>query len=969
MIMASPFGRPVRRVEDSPPATAGNSIPTRSNTGAHLRRRRTDGPLLLALAALAWLLGSPTRAEAYCANVAQAKNLRIFQYNVHGMPPRWGDLSANEDVYQISDEARMKAIADEILADDPDIVTLNEVWQEDEGGKGTFIKKLAKRYPFSIRYVRGLGSWPIPSRSLNDAGLMLFSKDPFIKFSQPVPTDAFGYYGFEACNGSACADWGPLHAPDEVAVHTYDWGPPVQFNGDDKHAQKAVMMVRLQGACPYVVAFTHSDADEELEDQDARKAQLAVIKDLINASLTTAQKDREPIFLTGDLNVDGNAAPEPHQQLLYGDGSGSTEYGVQFDGDDPNASPSAAFYDCGQPAGLGKCQLSTSGKLFTDSWGAETSPTDFGQTNHGTVGAAFDFNFVDNAGQRLDYIFHSNPVGAEGSIPFLCMQHITRDFKLVDPARSDHMAIRADFNGSFPRCNAREKASDENPLGPANGAEPVEFDPSGNKTFSDLSTQLRFPGSNQWYIVKDAGTFAVAVTDSIHLSTKIGAAVYHHSDLSREIVGFHKETSTWVPDFPEAQPVTAIKYQLDDPPYLVRVYGMVNATLPPTDENFHKADRTFPSGGSGQAYKVSFHMSRCASFDDSCSLSAGAVRNMVWPDQALNADDMAYFTFYTDAARSTTFNAITFPELNLFVEPLLADQAQAFDTADVHLFKSTYDKTKGDCIAGPPPCNEEIPGAFATWSSWIDDEGEVGFEETRGKLVEGTLPPATPGTPQKWLLKLGRPDPDPDTGFTAFTERLRYETTLTYFLPDAGNKAMTCHIQQSFMYDDQIGLKVFTDSGNPRWDCDQASCPELAVTSPGPTSYVGQFDEEGTPRPLGSTFAGPYNEFVLPSLYEDVLNGSDFEYLIYAKNTFSSTDPLFNPFPSPWEDDAKILPLDPTEGGDAVSSKARVFHWCGEEGGNNVPANESIPYPIWNCKNAEFWYTMGYQLSHDDLRK
>lgn len=125
---------------------------------------------------------------------------------------------------------------------------------------------------------------------------------------------------------------------------------------------------------------------------------------------------------------------------------------------------------------------------------------------------------------------------------------------------------------------------------------------------------------------------------------------------------------------------------------------------------------------------------------------------------------MADFTFYTDAARSTTFNAITFPELNLFVEPLLADQAQAFDTADVHLFKSTYDKTKGIVSPARRPATRRSPGAFATWSSWIDDEGEVGFEETRGKLVEGTLPPATPGTPQKWLLKLGRPYPDPDTG-------------------------------------------------------------------------------------------------------------------------------------------------------------------------------------------------------------
>lgn len=924
-------------------------------------RRKMAATLALTVGVLCALLGVSRRAEAYCA--ASPKNLRIFHYNVHGLPARPGDLDGNEDIYQISDETRMKAIADEILSDDPDVVILNEVWQEDEGGKGTFISKLAKRYPFSIRYVRGYGSSIMPGDSLNDSGLMLFSKDPFIKFSQPVPSDTWGYSGFESCAGSACADWGPLHANDEVAVHTYSYGPPVEYNGADKHAQKAFMMVRLQGACPYTVGFTHTDADEELEDQQARTVELGIIRDVINASLTASQKDQEAVFLVGDLNVDGNAAPSPHHQLPMADGSGSTEYGVQFDSSDPHASASAAFYSCKQPASFGSCLFSQGGKMLTDSWAYETSPTDYGQTNHGTANA-FDFNFANDSGQRLDYIFHNNPKSPEGLAPFMCMQHITRDFKLVDPPRSDHMALRADFNGSFARCNAREKFSATNPTGPAMGAEPVVFDATGNKTFMDANTKLRFPGSNQWYIVKDKGTFSVAVTDGVNMSPKIGAAVYHHGDLSREKVVFHKETSIWTPTFPEAKPVIGLKYQFDDPPYYIRVYGMGNAGLLPSDPNFHKADRSYPSASGGVNYRVSFHMSRCASFDDSCSLTAGSVQQMDWPNQAINGDDMAYFTFYADAAETT--GGVSFPSIDFYVEPNLGYTNLGFDANRVRFFKAdTYQKTHGDCWEGAaPPCNDDMEGVIGSWSPPVDHEGMPNAKETRGTVVSGALPPDTIGTPKKYLLKLGRPDPA-----LAFSEWVRYETSLTYFLPDAGNKSMTCHIQQSYMYDDQIGLKVQFDGGEPKTDCSQSSCPQLSTPSSGPASYVGQFDDGGTQHAVGSNFAGPFTEYALPSLYEDVKNGSDFEYLVYAQNAATTEDPTWTVILDDWRDDAKIFPLGPTEGGDTAESKPRTFYWCGEEGGNNTTANNSVTYPVYQCNDAEFYYTMGYYLTHDDQRQ
>jgi hypothetical protein len=198
---------------------------------------------------------------------------------------------------------------------------------------------------------------------------------------------------------------------------------------------------------------------------------------------------------------------------------------------------------------------------------------------------------------------------------------------------------------------------------------------------------------------------------------------------------------------------------------------------------------------------------------------------------------------------------------------------------------------------------------------------------------------------------------------------LRYETSLTYFLPDANGHQMTCHVQQSIMYDDQIGLKVEFDSGLPRTDCDQQSCADLSIWGSGPESYIGQFDDEGTHHPVVSKFDGPFVQFVLPSLYEDVKNGDDFEYLIFALNATTTEDNSFQGGPLPESDEAKIFPLDPKFGGDAHDRKDRVFRWCGTEGGDNVPASESVPFPVWYCGKSEFHYTMGYTLTHDDQRK
>lgn len=959
-----PPGRPVRttdtlaRIPDTPPSSWRSS---------RERSRRAAAAMFFALATLV-LVAAPRRAEAICPLGGQPKNLRIFHYNVHGMPARPGDVDGNEDVYRISDTERMNAIADEILEDDPDVVVLNEVWQEDEGGKDTFLDRLGPIFRHQIRYVRGLTSDIYPSSNLNDAGLMILSKDPFIKFLQPVPTDTWGFHGFEACKtvNGACTDWGPLHANDEVAVHTYSHF--TECSGTDCLAQKAVLMVRMQGNCPYTVAFTHSDAHDELDDQEARTAQLAAVKQLMLASLTTQQLDHEPIFFVGDINVDGNFAPSPHVPVPYRDGSGSSEYGVQFDADDPNASLGAEFFSCKQLGPNPVCNLSTHGKLLTDAWGFETSPDDFGQTNHATVNDSFDFNFAKNEGQRLDYVFHSNPIHPDFHTPNMCMQHITRDFKLTRPARSDHMALRADFNGTFPRCNPREKHSGDNPTGHQSGSERVYFDSTGNTTFEDASTKLAFPGSNQWYIVKDKGTFSVAITDTNSQSAKIGAAVYHHSDLSREKPSFHKQTSTWTPEGWKGPALTALKYTFDDPPYYVRVYGMQNAALGPNDAGFHKPDRSFPSTAGGKSYKAHFHLSKCASFDDACALSAGATMPMQWPIQALNTYDQAYFLFYADAAKNSGTGDTEFPAINFMFRPITSgDPNLLFTTDGVRFYDGDdYNAAHLDCGFGPAPCNPHLVDVIQpnNWTPWTQGNGQNTWPERHGPVETGALPPDTLGTPKKYLLKLGRP------AVTSFLEELRYETSLTYFLPESGDKSMTCHIQQSIMYNDQVGLRATFDTGAPRTDCSLSTCPLLAVPTNTTTTYVGEFDDEGTPHMLGPGVGGPFTAFVLPSLYEDVLNGSDYEYLIFGRNVTSDpVDITVGLGEEATSDDAKILPLSPTVGGDVADTEQAVFTWCGEQGGSNVPASESESSALWNCRNSEFWYTMGYQLTHDDQRK
>lgn len=970
------------------------------------------GLALVALAPTLVLLTAP-RAEAYCDR--QGKNLRIFQMNVHGLPPRPGDPDGNADIYGVDDATRMKAIADEILDDDPDVVILEEVWQGDDGGKQMFEDKLTPRYPFQVQYVRGF----YYLFDLTNSGLMLFSKDPFIPFSKDVEDDA----SVDACapatagSNGKCMSWGPSHANNEIAVRTYRG--PFECTGSDCNSAKAVAMVRMHGACDYAVAWTHTDADWSVQgerpkfDQLARANQFGAIEWLITSSLTPNELDHTPIFFAGDLNVDGNVSHDglsgPGQEFgllpsLWDATGSSLEYNVQFTGTDVASTPFGSFFDCRQPEASGLCNPSTSGgKLFTDSWHYETSPQDIGQTNHGTING-FDFDFGtkvpdlnaggglhdQNLGYRLDYIFHSNPISEGSGTQFLCMQHITRDWRLTNPARSDHMALRADFNGMAPRCNAVRKG---NPMGgPANGAEPVKFDAKGNSPYwgSDGVTTLTWPGSNQWYIVDDPGTFSLFIEDPKDPGKphpKIGAAIYHHSDLSREKVSFHGEFNSWQLPNEQGSMAAAPKYTFDDPPYYIRVYGMQDATVTPgrciqdpgtacvgdvdctsagdtcSTQNYHRADRAYPATGA-ENYNIFFHMSKCVSAKDSCSLPAGSPAPQHWPAQALNADDMAYWTFDADAISTTSFPRISFRfEPQASQGGTVIPSSSVFDKNRVRYFPSSYADGTPDCFANGnlAPCNADI-AVGSSWSNWTDTN-KNSFDETTLTVRDGSFPPSWVGTPTKYFLKLGRPAAYVGT---AFDETIQYETTVTYFKP----LTMVCHVQQSYLGDDQIGLDMRFDTGAIRQDCDKASCPGLASSGFGPQRYVGQFDDGGAPRPLsGLGFEGRFTQFALPSLYEDV-RASSFEYLIFANDQDQTLKFESNAtsgcglISDPEDCYAKIWPLVSISGGDqGGEANKRVFYWCGDEGGSNVSASKSISK---SCKDdPEFQYTMEFILSHD----
>ncbi len=370
-------------------------------------RRPLREILLWPLLALA--LGHPLSAQP-------SESLRLGFYNTFLRSPMMYCLQSWENLpdclvqYDEVPEDNAEQAAQELISLGLDVIALGEVF--DESARDILSLRMATAgYVHQVRKLDDAlvvieiggdapeGPFPMieledPIKfNLEDSGLMLFSRFPFV----PLPNDDYQANGdyLEATT-------------DEVAF--------VRFSATadyDMLSAKGAGLVRVQNPSSgeiYTVVFSHMQADYAPDYYfDVRAEQFEDIRRMIINTLGTDDLSQNSVFFLGDFNVKGEGA------MINGYGhNGST--GIPTD-DWIDRFGSGFFFE-----------------QLVDSWASQTSRDDLGLTH-------------PSSGQRLDYIAASRGRLQEG----FCIQHLTR--KQV--ANSDHWLVAADYNWDARFCDPR----------------------------------------------------------------------------------------------------------------------------------------------------------------------------------------------------------------------------------------------------------------------------------------------------------------------------------------------------------------------------------------------------------------------------------------------------------------------------------------------------------------------------------
>ncbi len=850
---------------------------------------------------LAWFLGLIAvmavwpRGPAYAqgcpftfTNASTSGSLRIMTLNA-AIQVYPGD---SEDQYELDFEDRARAIAALILADSPDVVALQEV--NADAIKKVFIEELDGTYP---SFVEKLDENDLD----NDSGLMMFSK---FRFQDPLGS----------FHGSSHVESENQGIPAFINSIVFS-----DANGGDWWANKGVGIARILNECngnaPFHVAFTHMQASHA-DDSDpwlatkmeTRQKQLAEIRDLLEIHVTPDRMRFEPVFLVGDLNIDGNlfASPPPFFMTPSG-GNGvviesHTEWLETFDS--ANLSPpfsdmNGGFYSC---AG-GECTYDGSvfpstGTFFTDAWAFGTSPLDPGQTNPSL------FEPAPNEGARKDYVLHNRPKrslrgGAETDM--LCLQHVVRGFSPLLGAGiggdlSDHVAVTADFNRPASRCSPHPRKADRS--NPLLGPEEVSFDLEDPQApnFKDVEFPgfITFPGSLQWYRINQAASYEIEVTGA-----NVGYRVYQGADLSNPMMPFNGECSE-DPGGHEP-PSFKCKFKMESPPYFVQVFA--SATSADSDGVPDRTRAAVP-------YDIGFHRYDCSSIDSACFLEAGKqIGPYRWPVGPLNAsqqppdDNAMFFRFDTELARDLGSPTITFLLDHDFPVP---GEGQP-DVLTMQLVDET-----GALVCVPPLCplgdglRSQTPG-------WADSDGDQMMD--RLAIAEpGTLPGDGSWTEEYFLKVLRHPNYQLQDDRVFVT----YKTDLTYFRP----LELFCGEERTDLGDDDIEARFVFDSlaaiiafMGDKWSDGHSIAQAGSGSSSGDLPFV---------------LDGAFLTLLKPEIFEDVLDGDDFF------------------FESP-NSGNKIQPLS----ADVIAPK-------------DVPVTDVHIYSDEpKAEDAEYWYELNFQLTHE----
>ena len=353
--------------------------------------RRCLGPMLLIAASL----GAQT-----------GESLRIGSYNTFLRSPQMYCAQSPENFldclnhYSEVPEANAHQAAAELLELDLDVIVLSEVFDEtarhvllsamEQAGYHHQVEKIDDE----MVIIEVDEDEVVVEVNLEDSGLMLFSRFPFVALPEPDYR------------------WKPDYldaTTDEVAFIRFS-----QLAMPDALAAKGAGLVRIQNPSSgriYTVVFTHLQADYGGESYPHfRQSQFEEMEKLITTTLGAADLGMQDIFLVGDLNVRGEGGLINGTSHNGSSGIPATEWVDRFG--------SGFFF----------------GEMV-DAWASQTSREDLGFTNAG------------DGGQRLDYVVSSrDPL--EGR---MCIQHLTRE----QIANSDHWLVVADYNIGRRLCNPR----------------------------------------------------------------------------------------------------------------------------------------------------------------------------------------------------------------------------------------------------------------------------------------------------------------------------------------------------------------------------------------------------------------------------------------------------------------------------------------------------------------------------------
>ncbi|WP_164013865.1 endonuclease/exonuclease/phosphatase family protein [Pyxidicoccus trucidator] len=843
-------------------------------------------------------------AWALCpAPVGASLRIKTWNLNLQVAP------NNTESNYGRPHVERARDIARQILAEDPDVVVLSEA--NEDAARDVLVKELSTRYP---NYIYTLDEHDTD----NDSGLMLFSKYGFAALDRTLNDEGFQETWHDGYYDENIASW-DIYSSDNT-------------NGADAWSNKGFALVRILNECdgrlPFNVGFTHmqsslpdTEAWRFYEDFDDRRGQLQTIRSIVEASISQLSRNVQPIYILGDLNIDGSRHHESTVRPPFIPVCGQDFMGNLYCDGDPDLDAVSwkpftewqyTFHDTkSDHGGYWACQnapctydpATNAGTFFVDSWAYETSPLDVGQTHSSSNnGGATEFTGPTD-GERLDYILHNKPLNHEREY---CTQHLTR--AVQGREWSDHLSVTIDVNRAAPRCSPHPRKVDDvnNPtpgITHPNGPEPVVFnlaDPSSPqaKTVTFADGRLTFPGSMQWYVLDQAEPFRVTMTGS-----RVSWMVYQGSDLSRPLTPFDgeceevKETRSFQCTYPAPRP-----------PYFVRVFAVDTRASDPNA----KPDRTVGD----MPYTVQFHRFDCSSPAEACPLEPAVALTRQWPDRRLNANETMYFKFVTAHDRLDNPPRVTF-----------------------HVQTSLPPKSTDPVVFSPSPFGAELadrsdnqlPTGITSVEPWTAiPGGHVQVHTARS----GALPGTANKLPEKYLLRVLR-----DMAYVSQPVDLKvwFETSLSYFHP----LQLACEVEETDLGGDDIWTRFVFDGPNQLSKCRESSGPAYLDCFWVSRLYDGDgsadatnemydgslLSEAGTGDPnraLPHALTGAFQKSVVPNLWQDGEGIGGEQYL------------------QPRPDVLRIKAL-PASLADRDAAAAKY---------------------TWRADDDEYWYDMVYRLSH-----